>query len=167
MPVGFKNNTAGDISAAVNAVMAAKNSHTFLSVTEQGLGAIVVTKGNDTCHVILRGGTNGPNYEQQYLDQAAKLLEKNHLPIKVIVDCSHDNCHKDYTKQEVVIDYICQQLQNKSANIMGVMLESNLVAGKQALQTGKDLVYGQSITDGCVDWQETEVLLRKLAKSTQ
>jgi 3-deoxy-7-phosphoheptulonate synthase len=163
MPVGFKNNTAGSISSAVNAAVAASHPHRFLSVTEQGIGAIVVTKGNNDCHIVLRGGDQGPNYSAKYVAQAKALLEMGGLNAKVIVDCSHDNSNKDYQKQVEVIQDICEQLQNENHGIMGLMIESNLVAGKQKLQAGAELTYGQSITDGCIDWQETESLLRSLA----
>jgi 3-deoxy-7-phosphoheptulonate synthase len=165
MPVGFKNNTAGDIKSAINATLSAQDPHRFLSVTEQGIGAIVVTEGNDQCHIILRGGTGGPNYSAHHVQEASRLLAQNNLNARVIVDCSHDNCDKDYQKQKHVVDNICQQLQSNDDNIMGFMLESNLKPGKQALNNKENLVYGQSITDGCVDWHETEELLHKIAYS--
>ena len=164
MPIGFKNNTSGDIKAAVNAVLAATHPHRFLSVTEQGLAAIVGTKGNDTCHVILRGGAKGPNYDIDNIQTTAKLLAKNHLPAHTMIDCSHDNCNKDYKQQAKVIDELCCQLQNSEHHIMGFMLESNLIEGRQDLQIGTSLTYGQSITDACIDWQETKKLLQKIAK---
>ena len=127
------------------------------------MGAIVTTLGCDNSHIILRGGSQGPNYSAGCVSTAASLLAQNDLTPKVIVDCSHDNSNKDYRKQAVVVDSLCQQLQMQQQHIMGLMLESNLVAGKQSLQPGGKLKYGQSITDGCVDWSDTENLLKKLA----
>ena len=163
MPVGFKNNTAGEIKAAVNAVLAAKHPHNFLGVTAQGRAAIVCTKGNDSCHIILRGGTAGPNYDEKHINIAAGLLAKNQLGARIVVDCSHDNCAKDFTKQAQVVDTLCKYLKNKQPPFIGFMLESNLIAGRQDPQPAAKLVYGQSITDACIGWQETERLLYKIA----
>ena len=156
MPVGFKNNTAGDIHSAVNAVIAASHPHCFLGVNEQGAGSIVKTLGNPDCHVILRGGSRGPNYDQKTIETTARLLEHHHLRNKIIIDCSHDNCNKDYQKQSTVINQLCTQLDNGNPYILGMMLESNLVAGKQTLNDPNELTYGQSITDGCIDLKDTE-----------
>ena len=163
MPVGFKNNTAGEIKAAVNAVLAAKHSHSFLGITEQGMAAIVSTKGNDSGHIILRGGTSGPNYSKEDINRAAELLAKNKLNARVIIDCSHDNCEKNFKKQVHVIDTLCKYLKDKHPSFIGFMLESNLIAGRQDLQSAAKIVYGQSITDGCIGWQQTETLLYKIA----
>ena len=165
MPVGFKNNTSGDIKAAINAVLAGANPHRFLSITKQGLGAIVSTKGNNDCHIVLRGGSQGINYSAYHVNHAAKLLAQSNLKTNVIIDCSHDNCGKNYKNQAKVIDYLCQQLSRKDNNIMGIMLESNLVEGKQKLRPQSEMIYGQSITDGCINLEETESLLHKLAES--
>ena len=155
MPVGFKNNTAGCVNAAVNAVLSALSSHSFLSITQQGVGAIVETEGNKDCHIILRGGASGPNYSSADVAKAAELLQQKNLDANIMIDCSHDNCNKDYTLQAKVIDDVCTQLHQESHHVMGLMIESNLVAGKQSLQPGAKLTYGQSITDGCIGWEET------------
>ena len=161
MPVGFKNNTAGDVSVAVNAVVAASHPHRFLGITPQGLSAIVDTKGHQHCHVILRGGAKGTNFDANTVQQTAALLAKQKRPTKVMIDCSHGNSDKDYKKQADVIKSICEQVQQPNHNIMGFMLESNLVEGNQPLSD--NLTYGQSITDACVNWEETETLLRTVA----
>jgi 3-deoxy-7-phosphoheptulonate synthase len=162
--MGFKNGTTGDVQIAVDAIRAARNSHHFLSVTKQGIAAIVNTSGNDACHVILRGAHSGSNYDKQNIISTAKLLNENQLPEKIMVDCSHGNSEKDHTKQGKVIEQLCEQINQGSKYISGVMLESNLVAGKQALHQDKKLVYGQSVTDACIDWEETKRLLKKLAE---
>ncbi len=171
MPVGFKNNTAGDVAAAVNAVLAAAKPHRFLGITPEGRAAIVATTGNDYCHIALRGGSSGPNYDATSVNQAAELLAQRGLITKLMIDCSHDNCGRDYTRQAKVVISICQQLQTGlqtgEQHIMGFMLESNLIEGQQTLQVGVKLNYGQSITDACVGWEETEILLRKIAESCQ
>lgn len=167
MPVGFKNNTAGNIKAAVNAVSAAVNPHRFLSVTEQGFAAIVDTKGNNSCHVILRGGEKGTNYDAVNVEMSAELLTQYNLPVHVMVDCSHDNSNKNFKRQKNVIDDLCVQLKDDSHHIMGVMLESNLLEGRQDFKPGVKLTYGQSITDGCIGWEQTELLLRKIADSVR
>lgn len=163
MPVGFKNNTSGDVSVAVNAVMAAKNSHRFLSVTEQGLAAIVDTKGNANCHIILRGGTPGANYQKSHVNKACELLAKEDLPLKLLIDCSHANCAKDHKRQIDVINDISQQIEQGDGAIMGMMLESHLQEGKQTLTKPADLEYGKSITDPCLGWPDTEKVILKLA----
>ena len=167
MPVGFKNNTAGNIGSAVNAAASASQSHRFLGVTEQGLGAIVVTRGNEDAHVILRGGDHGPNYHPHHLTEAVTLLKEKSLSSQVIIDCSHDNSDKDYTKQRLVIDSVIEHIHQKNCLIMGVMIESHLHAGKQAFGPKETLTYGQSITDGCIGWEETEIILRDLAAACE
>eukprot|EP00002_Diphylleia_rotans_P018716 TRINITY_DN3620_c0_g1_i1.p1 TRINITY_DN3620_c0_g1~~TRINITY_DN3620_c0_g1_i1.p1 ORF type:complete len:393 (-),score=91.63 TRINITY_DN3620_c0_g1_i1:139-1317(-) len=164
MPVGFKNSTNGSIAVAVDAIRAAAHPHCFLSVTKQGLCAIVKTKGNADCHVILRGSNQGPNYEKSFIDAAAKDLKKVGLAPRVMVDCSHDNSRKDYRNQPKVLDDIINQIEQGGKEIFGVMIESHITAGKQEIHPeglGK-MTYGQSITDGCVGWRETVSMLEKL-----
>jgi 3-deoxy-7-phosphoheptulonate synthase len=165
MPVGFKNNTSGNVNAAVNAVLAASRPHHFLGITQTGTAATVATQGNPCCHIVLRGGSRGTNYDPASIQKASALLTKRNLRANVLIDCSHDNCNKDYTKQCLVIESLCQQLQNNEHHIMGLMLESHLIEGRQTLQADEKLNYGQSITDGCIGWNETETLLRKLANA--
>lgn len=162
MPMGFKNGTHGDIDIAINAIISAAAPHSFLSVTQAGLSAIVSTLGNPHCHVILRGGHAGTNYSAHHIAAVkAQLVHKNLVP-KVMVDCSHGNCEKDYTKQVKVIDCLCEQLKHPHHGILGVMIESHLQAGRQELKDLNALEYGKSITDACLDWSETERLLRRL-----
>jgi len=162
MPVGFKNATDGSIQAAVNAVKAASSAQTFLGISSEGFASAVSTEGNPSCHLILRGGSNGPNYEKEDVADAAKRLEKQGFRGAVIVDCSHANSNKDHNLQPKVMESVLEQMKTGSQQIMGVMLESNLKAGNQAFPQPKEsLEYGVSITDACIDWDTTEALLRK------
>ncbi|MCU0565037.1 MAG: 3-deoxy-7-phosphoheptulonate synthase [Oculatellaceae cyanobacterium Prado106] len=166
MPVGFKNNTNGSINAATNAMVSASQPHSFLGINRDGLGSIVTTTGNPDCHLVLRGGKHGANYEAEHVAQAAK--ELNHLGItpRMMIDCSHDNAAKDHNRQPIVLQNIAEQLAGGSKSIMGVMVESHLVAGKQSIPKDlSKLTYGQSITDACVDFSTTATMLRSLAKS--
>ncbi|WP_066453741.1 3-deoxy-7-phosphoheptulonate synthase AroG [Castellaniella caeni] len=165
-PVGFKNGTTGDTRIAIDALKAASNSHYFLSVTKGGHSAIVSTRGNEDCHVILRGGKT-PNYQAEYVQAAAEALEKAGMRARIMVDASHANSHKDYTRQPEVIEDICQQVEGGDARLFGVMIESHLVGGRQDLVPGRSLTYGQSITDGCVDWDTSVALLERLAKAVR
>ncbi len=165
-PIGFKNGTKGSIGIAVDAVRAAKSKHHFLGVTKQGTTAIFETTGNSDAHIILRGGNDGPNYEKVHVDYAAEALKPHNLPHKVMIDCSHGNSSKDYKKQTVVIEDICQQVNAGSDNIFGVMIESNLKEGNQSIFV-TPLEYGKSITDACVGWQETVEMLDKLAQAVK
>lgn len=167
MPIGFKNGTDGSIQVAVDAVKAARHSHHFLSVTKSGHSAIVSTHGNADCHIILRGGASGPNYDIKHVINAVKTLDVAKLTPKVMVDCSHDNSQKDYTRQALVIKSLCQQIMQGSKLISGVMIESHLNPGKQALIPGQPLKYGVSITDACVGFDETEKLLAELASAVE
>jgi len=164
-PVGFKNGTDGNIRIAIDAVRAARIPHHFLSVTKLGHSAIVHTKGNLDGHVILRGGKE-PNYSEQYVAEAAAALESQRLPSRVMIDCSHANSNKDYRKQFAVAQDIAEQIRAGSRQILGVMVESNLKAGNQPLVPGK-LEYGVSITDGCVDLEDTERIFEVLASAKQ
>jgi 3-deoxy-7-phosphoheptulonate synthase len=163
MPAGFKNSTDGNIQIAVDGVNAARSAHCFLGIADNGEPAIVRTQGNENCHIILRGSNTGVNYTASDVNNAVALLENAELPKRVMIDCSHGNSMKDFRRQHVVVADIVEQLRQGSPTILGVMLESNLVAGKQAFDSGQPLVYGQSITDACISWEETLPLLEQLA----
>ncbi len=167
MPVGFKNGTTGSISVAIDALRAARHSHHFLSVTKEGTSAIVKTKGNDACHVILRGSSQGPNYSAEQIAEVVGALEKAGMPPYVMVDCSHGNSSKDHRNQPKVAEALAQQIEAGSTAIAGVMVESNLVEGNQSVKPGEDLVFGQSITDACLDWETTTQVLERLATAVR
>ena len=173
VPVGFKNATDGNVVVSVDAIRAARIGHHFLSVTKQGLSAIVETSGNASCHVILRGGISGPNYDAESIRMAAKLLEKAELNTSLMIDCSHGNSQKNHLNQLKVAADIATQLKNNGSdstakNINGVMIESNLVGGRQNLTDDPTaLVYGQSITDSCLSWDDTISLLDTLRGAIQ
>jgi 3-deoxy-7-phosphoheptulonate synthase len=167
MPVGFKNGTRGTTKIAVEAVRAARNPHHFLSVTKQGLTAIVATKGNLDCHVILRGGTGKPNYHPEQIAETVRMLESAGLDGSVMVDCSHANSGKDHEKQAGVAIALGQQIAQGSTDVCGVMLESFLVAGRQDQEPGVDLAYGQSITDACMSWDVTVPVIEGLADAVK
>ncbi len=165
MPIGFKNGTDGTIKIAVDAVMSSARPHHFLGVTEQGLAGVVSTKGNPECHVILRGGASGPNYDAASIKSTSDALEKAGLRRGLMVDCSHGNSSKDYKRQPVVAHALAEQIAAGSRDIMGVMIESNLVEGNQSHEAGKKLTYGQSITDACISWDATLPVLEELAQA--
>jgi 3-deoxy-7-phosphoheptulonate synthase len=167
MPVGFKNGTGGDVGVAVDAVRAASHPHSFLGVTKRGLAAIVVTRGNPDCHVILRGGKNGPNHDAQSVRGTLERLRGAGLPARLMIDASHGNSRKDHRHQPLVAREISEQIASGEAGIVGVMLESFLVEGRQELAPGSDLVYGQSVTDSCIGWETTEEVLRGLAEAVR
>ncbi|KAG2763557.1 Phospho-2-dehydro-3-deoxyheptonate aldolase [Phytophthora cactorum] len=167
MPIGFKNGTGGDLQLAVDAVVAAKHSHCFLSVSSQGLAAIVNTSGNDTCHLILRGGKSGPNFEKEHVDDASARMLKANLVDNVMIDCSHGNSQKKHKNQVKVAANIADQLRTGDDRIVGVMLESNIEEGNQPLTPGKPLVYGKSVTDACMGWETTVEVLRDLAAAVR
>jgi 3-deoxy-7-phosphoheptulonate synthase len=162
-PVGFKNGTSGNVQIAIEAILSAGQSHNFLGHTKEGRTAIFVTKGNHDTHIILRGGRNTTNYDAASVEETCKQMEKAGIRPQVMIDCSHANSNKDYTKQLGVCRNVASQITAGDKRIIGVMLESNLVAGAQKLIPGKPLVYGQSITDACIDWDETRIALRELA----
>jgi 3-deoxy-7-phosphoheptulonate synthase len=166
-PVGFKNGTSGNVQIAIDAILSASHPHTFLGTSDTGQSAILLTSGNEDCHLILRGGRNVTNYDAASVDATAAQMEKAEIAPRVMIDFSHANSGKDHRKQSVVCQAVCDQLEKGSSHIMGVMIESNLVAGSQTLVDGKALVYGQSITDACIDWPETLVLLRKLSSAVR
>ena len=167
-PVGFKNGTDGTTKVAVDAINAASAPHCFLSVTKYGHSAIVQTGGNPDCHIILRGG-KAPNYSAEHVAAVAEDLAKAGLPQKVMVDFSHANSSKQYKKQMEVCADVCNQIASGSQTVFGVMVESHLVEGRQDLIEGQacDLTYGQSITDACIGWGDTEQLLRQLAAAVE
>ncbi len=166
-PVGFKNGTSGNVSIAIEAVQSAAHTHTFLGHTKYGQSAIFATTGNPDCHIILRGGRKLPNYDAASVKEACALLEKAGLEQRVMIDCSHANSNKDYKRQAEVCREIAAQISGGNRNIFGVMLESNLIAGSQKLGKGRSLTYGQSVTDACLGWDETMVLLRELAAAVR
>jgi 3-deoxy-7-phosphoheptulonate synthase len=161
-PVGFKNGTGGNVKIAVDAVWAASHSHHFLAVMKDGRSAVAATLGNPDGHVILRGGKT-PNYDAESVAQACELLEAAGLSARVIVDASHANSGKKPDNQPLVAAAIAEQVEAGSDRIAGVMIESHLVGGRQDLVPGKPLTYGQSITDGCIDWETSLSCLRRLA----
>jgi len=166
MPVGFKNSTSGDIKVAMDAVTSSTHKHCFLGITSQGLTAIVQTGGNPDCHVILRGGSAAPNYDEESVKKCEEKIEKAKMNCKLMIDCSHANSRKKHTNQPIVLECVGKQVAAGNKNIIGVMIESNLVAGAQKLG-GTPLVYGQSITDACVNWDDTVDMLKKLAKDVR
>eukprot|EP00127_Corallochytrium_limacisporum_P003675 Clim_evm7s152 gene=Clim_evmTU7s152 len=168
-PVGFKNGTSGDVQIAIDAIRSAKNPHHFLSVTKQGLAAIVCTNGNPYCHVILRGGSDGPNYERTHVRAVEERLTKVGLPHNIIIDCSHGNSRKLHKNQPVVTHEIALQVADGSFSVKGVMIESNINEGRQDLpkEGPKSLKHGVSITDACVSFEQTIPMLQELAGSVQ
>jgi 3-deoxy-7-phosphoheptulonate synthase len=167
MPVGFKNGTGGSIQLAVDAVYAARYPHVFLSVTEQGVAAIVTTQGNTDCHIILRGGKTGPNYGSEAVAHALATLEHAGLERRLMVDTSHGNSNKDYRNQPLVAREVGEQIAAGEQGIVGVLMESFIVEGRQDLVAGSGLVYGQSVTDACIGWEATVDVLHELAASVR
>lgn len=165
-PVGFKNGTGGSTRIAIDAINAASQPHHFLSVTKGGHSAIVSTKGNDDCHIILRGG-KAPNHDAASVEQTGQEMEKSGLRPRIMIDASHANSNKDYRRQPIVIDEVCQQIEAGDDRIFGVMVESHLVAGRQDMVEGQPLTYGQSITDGCIAWDESVAVLERLAQAVR
>jgi 3-deoxy-7-phosphoheptulonate synthase len=163
-PVGFKNGTDGTTQIAVDAVHAASVPHNFLSLRKEGNSAIFITRGNPDCHVILRGGKT-PNYDAESIRCVAGELERARLPVKIMIDFSHANSGKQHERQVEVARDVGRQLAAGESRIFGVMLESHLVEGRQDVVPGRKLVYGQSITDACLGWDQTEPLLRDLARA--
>ncbi|KAG8935201.1 hypothetical protein FRC00_011349 [Tulasnella sp. 408] len=165
---GFKNGTEGSIQVAVDAMNSASHPHTFLGVTEHGLAAIVRTAGNPSGHVILRGGSSGPNYSAEHVEKARAGLEKAGKTPSVMIDCSHANSSKDFRNQPKVLASICSQLESGDKTITGVMVESNLAEGRQDVppEGPQCLKWGVSITDGCVSWETTIGLLRDLNQAS-
>ena len=167
MPVGFKNGTDGNVQIAIDAIGSAQHPHHFLGITDEGLGAIVTTTGNQSCHVILRGSKVSTNYDAQSINAVVESLRKKQLTPRLMVDCSHGNSNKDHRQQVKVASSLSEQISSGSSAILGIMLESNLRAGNQPLKTKAQLIYGQSITDACIDWAETVTILEKLARAVK
>ena len=166
VPVGFKNGTDGNVQIAIDAVHAGHHPHCFLGVTKQGLSAIVVTRGNPDCHVILRGGASGPNYDAESVARVASALERAGLVPRLMIDCSHGNSGKNPERQPAVARDVALQIRGGSRAIAGIMIESHLVGGRQDLPrpgSGRNLIYGQSITDACLGWEDTAQLLDEVA----
>ena len=163
MPLGFKNGTDGSINTAINAIKAATQPQTFLGINLEGRASAIVTRGNPNCHIVLRGGTAGPNYSPDHIAQTEQLLAKAGLPRSVLVDCSHDNSGKKPERQPDVMRDLLRQIGNGNAAIMGAMIESNLLPGSQPFPQPLDkLRRGVSITDACIGWDETEALVREI-----
>jgi 3-deoxy-7-phosphoheptulonate synthase len=168
MPVGFKNGTDGNVKTAVDAVLAARSPHWFPSVTKQGVSAIFQTTGNQSCHVILRGGTRtGPNHGPEHVRDICAQLKAKGLVETVMIDCSHGNSEKDHRRQAAVAQSICDQVAAGSWQVFGAMLESQLVEGRQDYVPGEPAVYGQSITDACLSLDQTVPLLEQMAAAQQ
>jgi 3-deoxy-7-phosphoheptulonate synthase len=166
-PVGFKNGTSGNVQIAIEAIVSAAHPHTFLGHSKNGQSAILFTTGNPDCHIILRGGRQTTNYAAASVAETAEQMEKAGVSPRIMIDCSHANSGKDYTRQGLVCRNVAAQVAAGDRRIQGVMLESNLVAGAQALVPGVPLVYGQSITDACINWDETHALLAELAAAVR
>jgi 3-deoxy-7-phosphoheptulonate synthase len=166
-PMGFKNATNGNVQVALDAIEAARHPHHFLSVTKQSVAAIVTTKGNEDCHIILRGGSDGPNYDAKTLEETAALLQKHNLPHRIMIDCSHGNSLKVADNQPKVAADIATMLSTGVPPVFGLMLESNLEAGRQDVTPDAPLTYGQSITDACIGWDDTVDVLEMLAASVR
>ncbi|MFY9744941.1 MAG: 3-deoxy-7-phosphoheptulonate synthase [Acidobacteriaceae bacterium] len=166
-PVGFKNGTSGNVQIAIEAILSAGHPHTFLGHSKYGQSAILFTAGNADCHIILRGGRETVNYDATSVTETCAQLEKSGQAPRVMIDCSHANSRKDHTRQPAVCRDVAAQIAAGDRRIVGVMLESNLVAGAQKLVPGRELVYGQSITDACIGWDETRTLLTELAQAVR
>lgn len=161
-PVGFKNGTDGSVESAINAIITASQAHTFMGTDAQGITAPIRSLGNRYGHLVLRGGSQFPNYYDVNVKFAEEKLANAGLDKNIIIDCSHANSLKDYRRQKIVIDDVVRQLERGNQSIVGAMLESNIVEGSQTVSgNGNDLIYGLSITDGCISWEETEILLNQ------
>ena len=162
MPLGFKNATSGALVPAINAIRAAIQPQTFLGVNQQGIASSISTKGNPNCHIILRGGDNGPNYDAKSVAQTKDLLTERGLPRTIMIDAAHANSDKDHNKQPGVFREIVRHAVQGESSVIGAMVESNLVSGSQSYpRPRKELVYGQSITDNCMDWPTTQALIHE------
>lgn len=169
-PIGFKNGTDGNLNIAFDGIRSASVPHHFLGMTHAGVVAVTHTKGNQDCHVILRGGCNGPNFSSNHVQQAKYQLKKHQLtPSSIMIDCSHGNSYKDHRNQPKVAKYIADQIAQGEDGITGIMLESHLFEGKQSIPEDGPaaLKYGVSITDGCIDWDTTEDVLDLLADAVK
>ncbi len=168
MPVGFKNRTDGDLQVAVDAILSAQHPHCFPSLTHEGAPAVLTTSGNEHGHLVLRGGSrSGPNFDAAHIAQAIELLQKAGLPQAILVDCSHANSGKRFDRQPDVAHNVAEQIGSGQAAIIGVMLESHLVGGAQSVVAGQPLTYGQSITDGCLAFDDVVPVLEELARAVR
>lgn len=167
MPVGFKNGTSGEIQMAIDAMLAASYPHQFMSVTEQGVAAIVETRGNLDTHLILRGGKSGPNYGADHVQPALAALRRANLPARLMIDASHGNSEKDYQRQPIAASAVAEQVAAGERGIIGVMLESFLVDGRQELNNPIGLTAGQSVTDACLGWNMTVPIIHELASAVR
>lgn len=165
MPIGFKNSTTGNIQIIIDAIKSSAFSHKFLGINSNGISSIIKTRGNPYTHAILRGAENGPNYNIEFISTFSKILTNNNISTNIMIDCSHGNSNKSYKEQINVINYVIDLIHSGNNDIMGLMIESNLRAGNQQLTN--NLQYGISITDECIDWETTVLLLKKLKYSVQ
>jgi 3-deoxy-7-phosphoheptulonate synthase len=165
-PIGFKNGTDGNVKIAIDAILAARQKHHFLSIHKNGQVAIVETRGNDDCHLILRGGKT-PNYDARSIDAAARTLAAAGLDDRVMVDCSHANSQKNHERQMLVAGELASQIAAGERRVSGVMIESALKGGRQDIVPGRPLVYGQSVTDACISWDDTVPVLETLAQAVR
>ncbi|MHB1022531.1 MAG: 3-deoxy-7-phosphoheptulonate synthase [Acidobacteriaceae bacterium] len=166
-PTGFKNGTSGNVQIAIEAILSANHPHTFLGHTHEGQSAIFATTGNPDCHIILRGGRNLTNYDAAAVASTCQQMEKAGVPPRVMIDFSHANSQKDHNRQALVCHDVAQQIAGGDKRIIGVMIESNIVAGAQKLTTYDKMTYGQSITDACIGWEQTQDLLKELAEAVK
>ena len=164
VPVGFKNGTGGSNQIAIDAIISASSPHTFLGIDLDGNASIVHTKGNEVCHLVLRGGSNGPNYDEKSVKEAENQIKKSGLDPKIIIDCSHANSNKDHKKQPIVFENILTQKLKGNKSIVGLMLESHINEGNQSLSDPNNLKYGVSITDACINWETTNDLITDAQK---
>jgi len=165
-PIGFKNGTDGNLETAVNAILSASKPHSFLGIDSNGQVAVTKTKGNDSTHLVLRGGSNGPNYFQENINESKKILKQVNLSPNLIIDCSHANSNKNYKLQSEVFEYCLNLKLSGESAIKGLMLESNLVEGNQSLgDSSADLVFGKSITDSCINWDTTSQIIKNAFKN--
>lgn len=166
MPVGFKNSTTGDLQVAINGIKSSLSPHSFIGINqEEGKACVFHTRGNKDAHLVMRGGSRGPNYTEEHIKAAEQQLENARIETGIMVDCSHANSNKDHTKQAVVLEDIIKQKKEGNKSIVGFMLESNLEGGNQPIPEDRSLLkYGVSITDKCVNWETTEEIVKKAAE---
>ncbi|MCE5185384.1 MAG: 3-deoxy-7-phosphoheptulonate synthase [Planctomycetaceae bacterium] len=167
MPIGFKNATDGNLGIAMDAIQSASNPHSFLGIDRNGQVIVAETRGNKYGHLVLRGGSNGPNYASEYVVFAEVLLRKAHVPNGIVIDCSHANSHKNPKCQREALTDIADQIRSGNKSISGVMLESFINEGKQSIGAAGGLKYGVSLTDGCIGWEETEELISEFARAIE
>jgi 3-deoxy-7-phosphoheptulonate synthase len=165
--IGFKNGTDGSVQMAADALIACRSPHAFMGMTKMGQVAIFETAGNEDCHIILRGGSRGPNYSAADIEAACALLRKAGVTERAMVDCSHANSAKDYRRQAEVARDLARQIAGGERRILGVMIESHLEPGRQDLKPGVPLARGVSITDGCIGWSQSDEVLRELAAAVR